>query len=83
MDEKFFAQRFDSAAGGGETITTERFGAAFPEPEDAQELFAQTDQDGNGTISRDEWMKWQEEGFTAATTESKARMPAAGDESME
>ena len=34
-------------------------------------------------ISRDEWMKWHEQGFTAATTVSEARMPAADDESME
>jgi hypothetical protein len=34
-------------------------------------------------ISRDEWMKWHEQGFTAATTVSEARMPAADYESME
>jgi hypothetical protein len=34
-------------------------------------------------ISHDEWMKWHEQGFTAVTTESEARMPAADDESME
>jgi EF hand domain-containing protein len=71
-------QRFEEVGAEEEGLTQQQFGEAFPEAD-----FTQVDQDGDGKISRDEWMKWHEQGFTAATEASEGRMPAVDYESME
>ena len=75
-------QRFEEIGARQEGLTQEQFGEAFPEAENLTEIFAQADQDGDGKISRDEWMRWHEQGFTAATEASEGRMPAVDYESM-
>jgi hypothetical protein len=76
-------QHFGGAGGGQEAMREEQFGAAFPGAGNTRELFGQVDEDGDGQVSRAEWMNWQEQGFSAATEASEGRMPAAEYETME
>jgi Ca2+-binding EF-hand superfamily protein len=75
-------ERFEELSAGQESLTQEQFGKAFPESENPEQLFTETDQDGDGKISREEWMNWQQERFTAATEATQGRMPTADYESM-
>ena len=67
-------QRFEELSAGQESLTQEQFGKAFPESENPDQLFTETDQDGDGKISREEWMNWREQGFAGATQGSEGRM---------
>lgn len=69
-------QQFQEFGGGQEYMTEEQFGTAFPEAGDAQGMFAQIDEDGDGQISREEWMNWREQGFAEATQGTEGQMPA-------
>jgi hypothetical protein len=76
-------QHYGAAGGGQATMTREQFGTVFPGADNAPELFKQVDEDGDGQITLAEWVKWHEQGFTAATKASEGRMPAADYESMD
>jgi hypothetical protein len=78
------AEQHYGAVGGGQTnMTREQFGTAFPGADNPPELFEQVDEDGDGQVTLAEWMKWHEQGFTAATKASEGRMPAADYEAMD
>jgi hypothetical protein len=75
-------QRFEEISAGQEDLTKEHYGKAFPEAGDPEQLFTEADQDGDGKVTREEWMNWHEEGFTDATKASQGMMPTAEYESM-
>lgn len=70
-------QRFETVRGGADELGEQEFATAFPEAEGPQEQFAQVDQDGNGKISRQEWMSWHDQAFAEATAESAGEMAGA------
>jgi hypothetical protein len=45
-------------------------------------VFAEVDENGDGKVSREEWMGWNEQGFMAATEASPGMMPTPDYESM-
>jgi EF hand len=51
-------QRFHLARGGADALAEEQFAAALPDGDGLRQQFGQIDQDGDGRISRDEWMRW-------------------------
>jgi len=51
-------QRFDLARGSAETLAEEQFAAALAGADGLRLQFGQIDQDGDGRISREEWMRW-------------------------
>ncbi len=75
-------QRFEEISAGQENLTQEQFGSAFPEAENPEQLFAETDQNGDGKVSHEEWMNWHQQGFAAATEASQGMMPTADYERM-
>jgi hypothetical protein len=76
-------QHYGAAGGGQTTMTPEQFGKAFPGADNPPELFKQVDEDSDGKVTLAEWMKWHEQGFTAATKAGEGQMPAADYESMD
>lgn len=68
-------RQFDELGRGEEYLTQEHMGTAFPEAE-GEDLFAQIDEDGDGQISREEWINWREGGFAEATQGTEGRMSA-------
>ena len=64
-------------------MSADQFGKAFPGADSPSELFEQVDEDGDGKVTRAEWMNWHEQGFTAATEESEGQMPTADYEAMD
>ena len=48
----------DRARSGAHGLALEPFAAALPDAGGLQQQFAQADQDGDGRISRDEWIEW-------------------------
>jgi hypothetical protein len=73
------AQRFDEIA--QEEVLTEEILSAKAGGEKGP-VFAEVDENGDGKVSREEWMGWNEQGFTAATEASQGMMPTADYESM-
>jgi hypothetical protein len=49
--------RFDLARGGADRPAEEQFAGALPDAEALRQQFGQVDQDGDGRISREEWMR--------------------------
>ena len=62
-------QRFDLARDGADALAEEPFIAALADADGLQQQFGQVDRDGDGRISRDEWLAW----FGPAYAEAKAR----------
>ena len=54
----FAEQRFDLARGAAVGLAEEQFAAAWPAADGLRQQFGQVDLDGDGWISRDEWMAW-------------------------
>jgi EF hand len=52
------AQRLDLARGAADGLVQGQFAAALPDADGLRQQFAQVDQDGDGRISRDEWLAW-------------------------
>ena len=46
-------------------------------------IFAEGDENGDGEISREEWTRWHEQRFAAATEASQSGMPVADYERRE
>ena len=74
-------REFGDLAAGGETLTEEQLGALGQGERGA--AFSGIDQDGDGEISREEWTRWHEQRFAAATQEAESGMPVADYESGE
>jgi hypothetical protein len=72
-------QRFDEIA-QAEVLTEEILSAKAGGEKGP--VFAEVDENGDGKVSREEWMSWNEKGFTAATEASQGMMPTADYESM-
>jgi hypothetical protein len=51
-------QRFDFLRQGAEELDEEQFAAAVPGAEGLRRHFLRVDEDGDGRISRDEWLRW-------------------------
>lgn len=65
-------REFDELAAGDEMLTEERLSAMGQ-----GETFSEIDENGDGEVSREEWTRWHERRFTAATQTSESGMPAA------
>jgi hypothetical protein len=51
-------QRFERARGDADGLVQGQFAAALPDADGLRQQFVEVDRDGNGRISRDEWMAW-------------------------
>ena len=51
-------QRFDRARPGADELGAEQFAATVPGAEGLRRQFLRADEDGDGRISRDEWLRW-------------------------
>lgn len=67
-------ERWSEMTGGAEHMTQDQFGAGMTGSQDVQASFSEVDEDGDGQISREEWMNWREQGFAGATQGSEGRM---------
>jgi hypothetical protein len=74
-------RNFDEIAADEEVLTEERLSAIAHGGHSM--TFAEVDQNGDGEVSREEWTRWHEQRFTAATQASEGGMPAADYERME
>ena len=50
-------RRFDLARGAADGLAEQQFAAALPDADGLRQQFGQVDQDGDGRISRNEWMR--------------------------
>jgi len=75
-------QRFEQISAGQQSFGPEQFSKALPNVQNANDLFKQADQNGDGQISREEWSTWEEQGFAAATAKSGSMMPVADYQDM-
>jgi hypothetical protein len=50
--------RFDLLRQGAEDLGEEQFAAALPGADGLRQQFIQADEDGDGRISRGEWLRW-------------------------
>ena len=60
-------QRFDVARGNAAGLAEEQLAAALPDADGLRQQFAQADRDGDGRISRDEWIAWFGPAYAGAT----------------
>ena len=51
-------QQFDPARGGAQGLGEDRFAAASSHADGLRWQFGQADQDGDGRITREEWLQW-------------------------
>jgi hypothetical protein len=72
---------FDELAAGKDVLTEE--GLSATGQGEAGRTFSEVDENADGEISREEWAKWHEQRFTAATGTGESGMPVADYESME
>ena len=66
-----YEEHFGTISGGGSHLTMEQFTGAVPEAESDPTLFEQLDTDGDGQVSRDEWLEWRGAGFAEAAPEGR------------
>ncbi len=71
-----YQQHYGTISGGSSSLTEEQFSAHMSEMEDAPGTFAQIDADGDGEISEEEWVSWQDERFATDTSATEGRMSA-------
>ncbi len=69
-------QRFGAITGGQEYMTREQFGAELTGSKAVAATFEQVDEDGDGQISRAEWLLWRQQRFGEATAGTEGRMEA-------
>lgn len=69
-------QRFDLARRGADALAEEQFAAALPDADGLRQQFAQVDEDGDGRISRDEWMAWFGPAYAETTKAAAGRLNA-------
>jgi hypothetical protein len=67
-------QRFDLARGDADGLAEEQFAAALPDADGLRRQFVQVDRDGDGRISRDEWMAWFGPAYAAATKSAEGQL---------
>lgn len=51
-------QRFDPARGGAHGLRQDRLAAASSDADGLRRQFGQADRDGDGRITREEWLQW-------------------------
>jgi EF hand len=68
-------REFDELAKGEEILTEEQLGQQG-------RTFSEVDENGDGEVSREEWARWHEQRFTAATQTGGSGIPAAEYDSM-
>jgi len=74
-------REFDELAAGEEVLTEEGMGAVGEGA--GGRMFSEVDENADGEVSRDEWTRWHEQRFTAATQTGQSGIPAADYESMQ
>ena len=74
-------REFDELAAGEEALTEEGMGAVGEGAGDR--TFSEVDANADGEVSREEWTRWHEQRFTAATQTGQSGIPAADYESMQ
>jgi hypothetical protein len=57
-------------------LTEEQFGTMYQGTGEPGDVFVEIDQDGDGEISRQEWVSWREQGFAEAA-EGSDEMPTS------
>ena len=75
-------REFDELAAGEEVLTEQGMGAGGPGAAQGR-TFSEVDENADGEISREEWTRWHEQRFTAATQTGQSGIPAADYESMQ
>lgn len=68
---------FDEIRSGQPAIGPAAFRKAPPQAKNPDALFKEVDQNGDGQISRQEWIDWRQRDFTDATAKSSGMLPAA------
>ena len=71
-------QRFEVVREGAGRPAEEQLGAALSDADALQRQFAQVDRDGDGRISRDEWLQWFGPAYAEAAKATQ-RQPDATD----
>jgi hypothetical protein len=74
-------REFDELAAGEEVLTEQQL-SAMSQGERGM-MFSEVDENGDGEVSREEWTKWHEQRFTAATQTGESGIPAADYESRQ
>ena len=69
-------REFDETAAGGEALTEEQLSATGEGRERVPPTFSEVDENGDGAISRQEWVAFSERRFAGATEASGGRMSA-------
>ena len=69
------AQRFELARRGADGLGEEQFAAAATAAEGLRQQFIQADDDGDGRISRDEWLRWFGPAFADKAAYGQASRP--------
>jgi EF hand len=67
-------QRFELARGGADRPGDEQFAPALPDAGRLRQQFAQVDRDGDGRVSRDEWMAWFGPAYAGAANAAEAQL---------
>ncbi len=73
-------RRFEELAAGEEVLTEQQL-SAISQGERGL-MFSEVDENRDSEISREEWTRWHEQRFTAATQGGESGMPAADYERM-
>ncbi len=66
-----YEEHFGVISGGGSELTLEQFDEDMAEAEDPEGLRAEIDTDGDGIISREEYIAWREQSFAEAAPEGR------------
>lgn len=66
-------RRFFVVGEGANAPAAEQLAAGLPDADSLQQQFAQADRDGDGQISRDEWMLWFGRAYAEAAKANEAR----------
>ena len=69
-------REFDEIAAGGEALTEEQLSATGEGRERVPPTFSEVDENGDGAISRQEWVAFSERRFAGATEASGGQMSA-------
>jgi EF hand len=67
-------RRFDLARGSADGLAEEQFAAALPDADGLRQQFGQVDRDGDGRISRDEWLAWFGPAYAQAMKAAKGQL---------
>jgi EF hand len=67
-------QRLELARGRSDRLAEKQFATAWPDADRLRQQFAQVDRDGDGRISRDEWMAWFGPAYAGTANPAEAQL---------